>query len=270
MKKILMVLMISPIFVLYSAGIVSLAPNITEIIYALDAQDKLIGRTSECNYPDSCLSVESVGDPWKPNIEKIIMLKPDLVIASSLTDSESVKSIKKAGINIYRISYENSLEGIYKTIEEIGCLIGKNKESHDLNAKIKNEIRDIENKVKGISLQKKAIYLMSWSDGMYYAATGDTFIDGILKTAGLINIAENAEFWVVGNELLFKENPDIIFIPRYANSIPDVKQLKKTKPFKNLKAEIVIIDGDALERQGARTPEITDSIAQAAYPELFK
>lgn len=269
MRKILVILLLLPLFVLNATNrIVSLAPNITEIIYALNSDQKLIGRSEECNFPEECTKIQNIGSPWKPDIEKIIMLKPDLVLASSLTDQSSIDVIKKAGIKIERINHEDSIEGVYSTIEEIANLIDS--DSEELINDIKSKIGFVEMKLSKVKNKKKAIYLMNWTNGTYYSATGGTFIDGIIEKAGLINIAHNSKYWVVSSELIVRENPDIIFIPKYNGNTPDIKKLKKTRPFKNLDSKIVVIDGDSLERQGSRTGISVIELAEAAYPEYFR
>ena len=78
--------------------IISLAPNVTEIIYALGAGDQLVGRTDYCNYPEEALAITSIGTLWEPNLETILSLNADIAIASSIVDPSFIESINKAGI----------------------------------------------------------------------------------------------------------------------------------------------------------------------------
>ena len=75
--------------------IISLAPNVTEIIYALGAGDQLVGRTDYCNYPEQALAVTSIGTLWDPNLEAILALNADVAIASSIVDPSFIESLRK-------------------------------------------------------------------------------------------------------------------------------------------------------------------------------
>ncbi|MBO6048218.1 MAG: ABC transporter substrate-binding protein, partial [Spirochaetales bacterium] len=99
--------------------IVSLAPNVTEMIYALGSGDNLVGRTDYCNYPEEAQKVQSIGTLWDPNMETILALDADVAIASSIVDPSFIESLNKAGIKAYQFYEENSYEGTYTLIEKV-------------------------------------------------------------------------------------------------------------------------------------------------------
>lgn len=279
LKKILIILLCFPLFYLNGSpskeiniqkkGIVSLAPNITEIIYALDAQDELIAVTNACNYPSDCKNKKVIGDPWKPNVELIISLQPKTVIASSMTDQTVLDNLKKANIDVYRINYEQNLEGAYQTVQTVGQLIEKEQKAQKIISEMKNSIDDIKSKTSAVTSKKTAVYLMSWGQFGDYAATRDTFIDSALEAAGLENIAKSASFWSISKELLISSSPNIIIIPNYAQELQGMDSLRTTHPYSLLKSDIIVVDADQIERQGVRIVNAIKQIAQQAYPELF-
>ncbi len=258
--------------------IVSLGPNVTEIIYALGAGDRLIGRTDYCNYPEEALSVQSVGTLYEPNLELIISLNPSIVIASSIVDPAFMESLEKAGIETLQVIKEESLNGTYELIEEIAIAIGKTEEAAHLVTNLKDRIE----KVTSITSQipedekKSAVYIISWGDWGDYAATGDTYLNDVLEAAGAINAAKSASYWSISKELLISQDPDVVLLPKYSYSDPeaDIIAFKATAPYSNLKASlndaVYSVNGDAAERQGVRTADTIEEIAQLLYPSLFK
>ena len=112
--------------------IVSLAPNVTEMIYALGSGDNLVGRTDYCNYPQEAQKVQSIGTLWDPNMETILALDADIAIASSIVDPSFIESLNKAGIKAYQFYEENSYEGTYTLIEKVAQVIGKQAEGEKI------------------------------------------------------------------------------------------------------------------------------------------
>ena len=103
--------------------IVSVAPSITELIYALGKGNTLVGRTDYCNYPKEAETVPSVGELINPNIEKMVELNPDLVIATANLSDEIIKKLEELGIRVV-ILYEGiDLEGAYDSIATLGEVI---------------------------------------------------------------------------------------------------------------------------------------------------
>ncbi len=257
--------------------IVSLGPNVTEIVYALGSGDRLIGRTDYCNYPEEAPSVQSVGTLYEPNLELIISLNPSIVIASSIVDPAFMESLEKAGIKTLQVIKEESLNGTYELITEIGSAIEKATEAIELVTSLKDRI----DKVVSITSQipenerKSAVYIISWGDWGDYAATGDTYLNDVLEASGAINAAKSASYWSISKELLLSQDPDVVLLPRYSysNSESDIAAFKSTAPYSNLKASlnnaIYSINGDAAERQGVRTADTIEEIAKLLYPNLF-
>lgn len=248
--------------------IVTLAPNMTELVYALGCQDSLVGRSSSCMYPEECLSVPSVGDMWKPDIETIVSLNPSIVIASSLTDDASIDALKKAGVNAVKINYDQRLEGTYNLIEEVGQLIGKTEEARELADSAKTRIEKVRSKAEStVSNKKSVVYIISWGDWGDYAATGDTFIGDIIEAAGAENAAKKASYWAISKELLLSEDPDIIVIPSYSYQDADIEGFSHTSPYNQLHGQIVTVNGDSAERQGVRTADFVEELYSIVYPE---
>ena len=89
------------------------------MIYKLGAEDKLVGRTNYCDYPEEVSSIESIGTLRKPDIEKIISLEPQLVITSTHFDDENTAKLEAAGISVIALYEEFNVTGVYTIIETL-------------------------------------------------------------------------------------------------------------------------------------------------------
>lgn len=257
--------------------IVSLAPNVTEIIYALGAGDALVGRTDYCNYPEQAVDVPSIGTLWEPNLELVVSLEPTIAIASSIVDPSFIESLNKAGIKAVQILKEESLDGTFELIQEVGDAIGRTNEAKELVASMKDRIdavTEITSKIPE-DQKKSAVYIISWGDWGDYVATGDTYLEGVLEAAGAVNAAKDATSWSISKELLISQDPDVVLLPRYSysDSEADILAFTTTEPYSKLGASVnshvYAINGDAAERQGVRTADTIEEIAKLLYPELF-
>lgn len=257
--------------------IVSLAPNVTEIVYALGAGDELVGRTDYCNYPSQALDVPSIGTLWEPNLELVVSLEPTIVIASSIVDPSFIESLNAAGIEAIQILKEESLEGTFELVQEVGDAIGRSSEANDAVASMKSRIEAVEAKTSTIPMdqRKSVVYIISWGDWGDFAATGDTYLEGVIEAAGAVNAAKDASNWSISRELLLTQDPDVVLLPCYSYSNPesDILAFTTTAPYSALSAsegaQVYAINGDAAERQGIRTADTIEEIARLLYPELF-
>ena len=257
--------------------IVSLGPNVTEIIYALGAGDSLVGRTDYCNYPDEALAVTSIGTLWEPNLEAILALDADVAIASSIVDPSFIESLGKAGVTAYQFSEEESLEGTFKLIQEVADVIGKSAEGEQIIATMKERIEAVEAKVSSIPAdqRKSTMYIISYGDWGDYAATGETYLNDVIEAAGGINGARDGMYWSISKELLLSQDPDTILLGAYSytDTAATIADFSSLAPYSELTASktgnIYTINGDAAERQGVRTADTVEEIARILYPELF-
>ncbi|MBR6084606.1 MAG: ABC transporter substrate-binding protein, partial [Spirochaetales bacterium] len=198
--------------------IVSLGPNVTEIIYALGSGDQLVGRTDYCNYPEEALAVTSIGTLWEPNLEAILSLNADIAIASSIVDPSFIESLHKAGIQAYQFYEEESLEGTYKLVQEVADAVGKAAEGQALVKDMKDRIEAVRAKVANVPADQKksTMYIISYGDWGDYAATGETYLNDVIEAAGGINAAKDGSYWSISKELLISQDPDTILLGAYA------------------------------------------------------
>lgn len=250
--------------------IVSVAPNITEIIAALNAKDRLVGRTDYCDYPQDILSVESIGSLMEPNIEKIVSLKPDIVIASSHFKKESLEKLEQLNVKVVILNGAETFDGAYETIEKVGQVIGEKEAADKIVSDMKKKVEEVTAKVKDAP-KPKVYYVISYGKFGDYTAGKGTFIDEAIKMAGGTNIGEDAEGWAYSLEKIVKNDPDIIIRSKYFDTKAG---MLSTAGYKDLRAvkegKLLEIDNNMLDRQGPRLAQGLEELAKLIHPELFK
>ena len=257
--------------------IISLAPNVTEIIYALGAGDQLVGRTDYCNYPEEALAVTSVGTLWDPNLEAILALNADVAIASSIVDPSFIENLQKAGVTAYQFYEEESLEGTFALIMNVAITIGREDKGLEITESLQNRINAVKEKTSAIpeDQRKSAVYIISYGDWGDYAATGETYLNDVIEAAGGINAAKDGAYWSISKELLLAQDPDVVLLGAYSYTDPayEIATFSSLEPYSQLTASktgnVLTINGDAAERQGVRTADTVEEIAAILYPELF-
>lgn len=174
---------------------VSLSPNITEIIYALGKGDRLVGRTALCDYPEDVSNVTVVGDFYEWNFETILSLEPDVVFASSLNTEENEKKLKELGVNVVFLTQVQSFESTYEIIELIGKILNAGEEAEKVINKMKETVSAVQKAAEGKE-RPSVYYVVGYGEYGDYTATGETFISDMIEMAGGDNIAADTTGWV--------------------------------------------------------------------------
>ena len=243
--------------------IVVLDPATVEMIYMLGAEDKIVGvanlERSKVWPEEKVAKLESVGTFMKPSFEKIIALKPDLVIMSALTGEELNNGLKSNNIESKRIQ-ANSIEEIFTNFLEVAKMLGKESEANKIIAEKKAKLEEIKKIATG---NKKGLFVMSASPLMVFG--NDNLPNDIMKLLNIKNIAENQKGRnpIVTPEFIMKENPDIIItlLPNPAQIVATNPQLKNVNAIKNNK--FIVVNSSQILRGSPRTIDQIEEIAKA-------
>lgn len=244
----------------YPQRIISGMPSITEMLYALSLEARVVGVTSNCNYPPEVKGKEKVGGFFM-NLEKVVSLKPDLIIMLEDAQKRDVKKYQDFGLPVYPISPRTVLE-VMGTLVELGEVTGAKEEAAAAVSEIKKRLLTVEARVKDMPLEK-VLVIVGYKP--LIVVGGDNFIDDILRYAGAANIAGKAKaaYPQYSFELLLKQDPDHIIITQ---GIVGKKEIVGNRRWRSLSAvkngRILFIDADVLSRPGPRVVEAVEQIAE--------
>jgi iron complex transport system substrate-binding protein len=185
--------------------IVSLSPATTEIIYFLGADNNLIAVSNDCNYPKGALKKEKIGKFGFINIEKLISLKPDLIIATKDMGNQ-LNILKKYNVPLIALE-NNNIQDIFNNIRYISRIFKVKDKSKILENQYKDSIKDVKKK------NKKVLFLI-WYEPII-SVGNKTFINDIIENSGYVNITKNINsgYFKVDIEFIIKNNPDILLVP---------------------------------------------------------
>lgn len=247
--------------------VVSIAPNISEMIFELNAGRKLVGRTNYCDYPQEITSVESIGTMRTPDIEKIISLEPDIVIASTHFNEENSKKLEDAGISVISLYEENNVEGVYNIIETLGIALNKNDIANEKVNEMKKTINKVEANVSNLS-KPSVYYVVGYGEGGDFSAPENTFVGGLIKMAGGKDIVPASDNWSFSLEALLEADPDIIVLKNGEKdrfiSLEGYKELTAVK-----EGRVYEIDNNLIDRQGYRNAEGVLQLAKIFHKDAF-
>ena len=255
--------------------IVSLIPSNTEILFELGLDEEIVGVSDFDNYPKEAADKEKIGG-MEFNVEKIVGLNPDLVLAHESTAKsaeEGLEQLRNAGVNVFIVQDAKSFEEVYATIESIGTLVGKKEQAETVISEMKSDLETIKEKAKEVSEKKKVYVEVSPSPDIY--STGkNTFIDQMLSLVNAENVMSDQEGWVqVNQEAVISANPDVIITTYGYYSENPKEQVMGRDGWQDVNAvkdgNVHDVHSDLVTRTGPRLVEGVEEIAKSIYPEIF-
>lgn len=234
MKKIII---FTAIILFYSTSvfaydrIVSLSPAVTEEIYLLGAQDKLAGTTIYCVNPEAAREKEKIGTVTDINIEKILSLRPDVVIATPLTNKTQLEKLETMGVKVHSFPLAKDFYELCGQFRKIAEFAGKKNEAEEIVANAEKKVEAVNLRVKG--LPKVKVFMQVGSNPLY-TMTKDSFVNNYIELAGGINIAAENISGLYSREEVLKQDPDAIMI--ISMGITAEKEKKAWERYGNMKA----------------------------------
>lgn len=256
--------------------IVSLAPSLTEILFAVGAGSQVVGRDSFANYPESVKDLPDIGGSNNAyNYEAITSLTPDLVLATEINTVDQVDALEKLGMKVVYLSNPVTLEDTYKLIADVGMLTGHSAEAATLNASLQKRVEAVAQKISQAKSQPVVFYELDGSDPAKPWTPGPgTFLDQLITAAGGKNAgAVMPEAWgQLSLENLLVQNPDIIFLGDsiYGTTPADVAARVGWADIKAVKdGKVYPFNDDLVSRPGPRLVDGLEELAKLIHPELF-
>jgi iron complex transport system substrate-binding protein len=251
--------------------VISLAPNLTEIVFAVGAGDRLVGRTSYCDYPAEAKAVAEVGDTLHPSLERIISLKPQLVLISTASQLEVfTQQLQNQNIAVF-VTDPHDLDGVFRSIEQIGLILEHEEQARLLVQKLRERASAVEEAVK----QKQPVRVFyQLSAEPLYTAGHDAFVTDLIRRAGAISVtADVPGAWPkYSNESALAAKPEAIILPTGgsmgAGNSTVTEALRQSPAV--LEGRVYKINDDHLVRPGPRAVDGLEEMARALHPEAFK
>jgi len=257
--------------------VVSLAPSISESLFAVGAGEQVVGRDEFSNYPADVADLPSVGGFYSDyNYEAIVDLHPDLVLAAEINTAEQVKSLEDLGLTVYLVANPTSLDEMYDSLDTIARLTGHQAEAAGLVENLKRRVSSVESKLSGIDQRPSVFYELDSTDpNAPYTAGSGTFIDTLINLAGGNNIGANLEgqYGQISVEELLIQNPDIILLGDSAygvtpESVGQRPGWETMEAFQN--GKVYPFDDDLVSRPGPRLVDGLEALAAIIHSDLFK
>ncbi len=248
--------------------IISLAPSNTEILFALGLGDEVVAVTMYCDYPPEALDKEKVGDYYGPDIEKIITLQPDLVLATDFHRFDLIPALEQQGFAVFAVAPQ-TLDDVLESIERIGEIAGKEAEASQLVNEMTSKIEAVEEQTRELE-QKPSVLYMTWHDPMWTVGR-DTWIDDLINIAGGVNIfSENFEGGaMVQIEWVILQNPEVVITSEWSYDWAlNATELASTSASQT--GRVHTFDDDLAQRPGPRLVQGLDWFAYLFHPEVFE
>jgi len=248
--------------------IISLAPNVTEILFALGLGDRVAGVTSYCDFPEAAKEKEKIGDTLNPNLEKIISLKPDLVVVSTSSQLENLTlRLDQLAIPVY-VTNPRTAPDVVASIRNLGEVTGTSERAAEVARGMESRISAVEQRVKNLP-RPSVFYVLQ--TGPLITAGRNTFINDLINIAGGKSISgdETADYPQFSRETVIARAPEIIVAPAIHGS-ELVKESDLRRDFATTPAirsnRIVRVTPDLVDRPGPRIVEGLEQLAEGLHP----
>jgi iron complex transport system substrate-binding protein len=255
--------------------LISLGPGNTEILFALDAAHLVVGVDDFSDYPIEANKIEKVGAPFPSfDLERIVALAPDLIVSTELADFNT--TLRDLGIPVY-VSNPQTLEEVFKIINDIGKLIGHSENATQLNSDMYSRITSIAT-LTASATPRKVFYEVDASDPTRpYTVGSSSFVNDIIEISGGINIFKDVDiaYPQVGLEEVVARDPDVILLAdAYAPVNPQSVEAAANRPgWKWITAVqtggLVPINPDLFSRPGPRLIDGIEYLSKLLHPLIF-
>ena len=252
----------------HPSRIISLAPSITETLYALGLGDKIVGDTDYCDFPAEAAKKPHIGSVQNPNLERIVSLEPDLALGSAEANRrELIDQLARVGIPLYGVS-DHNLDDVLKSIRDLGKLLDAQKEAEALDSSLELRLRAVAERVKG--QPKPRVLFMTWYQPLITIGP-QSFVADLIRRAGAVSISDDlsGEWPRLSLEAVLARRPDVILLPRSQSYSPSLDDFRRLAGWRDLPA---VRDGrvywvpDTIVRPSPRLVDALEEVARVLHP----
>ncbi len=255
--------------------IISLSPANTEILYALDLADRVVGRTDYCNYPPEVTEKPSIGGFSDPNLEKIVSLSPDLVVASDIHEKQLIPQLEEKGIKVLALN-PKTIDEVLAAITLVGQVTGEKNNASELVTGMQKRIKAVTDITDKLTVEQRLkVLFIVWHDPLM-ASGAANFQDELIRKAGGVNIVTDEGYPSISLEVVIQADPDVILAGVGMGEGMDapLKFVQQESRLKGVAARqndcIYGVDSDITDRAGPRMIDALEEFVKLIHPELFK
>jgi len=238
---------------------VSLAPNLTENVFAVGAGDRLVGVTTYCDYPKEALAIEKVGDTQSPNAERIIALRPQLVLVSTASQLEAfTRTLADQNISVF-VTNPTSFDAVLENLQTLGEIFGTQDKASDLVDELRRRSDTVQS--ANASRQPVRVFVQISREPLYTIGKG-SFLMELIRRAGGDVVTKDVDkaFPVLSKEAALALAPDAIILSDSEDNREPNDAFKNSPAVKN--GRIFRVDPNILSRPG---PRLIDAMEQIAH-----
>ncbi|MGB6067574.1 MAG: helical backbone metal receptor [Desulfomonilaceae bacterium] len=250
--------------------VISLAPSLTEIVFDLGAGHTLVGRTARCNEPPEALKIQDVGAYLSPDLERIIALRPDLVLSPETgMRKEVVDRLTELGIPTF-VDSSKTLDDIVHLLDRLGTILGRESDAQIIVRQFQRRRQAVRQRVDHVS---KPLVLFAVGIRPLVLAGGRSFIGSLIREAGGVNVAEegHVSYPKFSMEEVARRDPDIIIVLN--KECQNEECFTEWQRHQDLRAvknnEIYQLDADMIARPSPRIMDALEELAAIFHPKVF-
>ena len=252
--------------------IVSLAPSVTETLFALDLGDRIVGDTDFCDYPAEAKKKPHVGGAVNPSVEAVAALHPDIVIASrEINRADSVRSLEQIGIPVYATD-PHTVDQVLLSTERLADLLGAADAGRAVVEKLRGRLDELDRRLAG--LPPEEVLMIVWLDPLISVGQ-NAFLNDALRRAGAHSVINSPQAWpVIDFEEVVRAQPHYLIISNDNRQQVDreLDELQRRPAWRQLEAvrnRRIIVLSEAISHPSPRLIEGIEQLARALYPSKF-
>lgn len=256
--------------------VVSLAPSNTEILFALEAGDRLVARDELSDHPSGVERIQSLGSLYpKVEAEAIVLLAPDLVLAAGMTSPDDVKALARLGLVVYSTSIAADLGDIYRDIAAVGALVGEAERGRRLIDALEARVEEVRSRTSGEEKRKVFYEIDATDPSKPWTAGPGSFIDQLLALAGGINVARAGpdRYFQLSLEELLAQDPAVIILGSSTYGGQTLELVAARHGWRGISAvksgSVYAFDDKLVSRPGPRVVEGLEVLARLLHPAAF-
>ena len=256
--------------------IISLAPSNTEILYALGLEDKIVGVTEYCDYPEAAQDKPKIGGFSTVDVERVVEIQPDLILAANKHKDEAIPALERLGLTVLALD-PKTLDEVLEAITLVGRCTGSEDEASLLVTEMNNRIEAVTDETDNLTpAQRLRVLYVTWHDPLMTVGSG-ALHNELIQQAGGTNIFQDLtdNYPNISLEAVIEANPQVIITGVGMGTGEDLPfQFASTEPrLEDVDARInnrvYAITNNLVSRSGPRTVDALERLAKMIHPEIF-